>query len=180
MPTPSSFLRAAVQSRTARIAVGASTVRGRGHAGVVAAARHHFATLDLRLFRVSQKRFPQTLDRETASLQQALPAAARHFGIARKLLNIFLRDCLYTTQLGHYYGLDRLEPVLEIPLDSITAQALKKSSGRGTLPQWPGVKHLTPALSSIFQAAALVQARAKGIDRVHLDAVWWSLDRDGP
>jgi len=175
---PSDDLLRAIQSRAARIAVGASTVRGRGHTGTVLAARTHFSKMDLGVFGVAPGRFRAVLDRETLQLQSALPKAARRWGIARKLLNIFLRDCFYTGQLSEAYRLAKLEGELEIPLDSITAKALKQTMGRGALPQWPGVKHLTPELSEVFQTAALEEAEQRGIARVHLDAVWWSLDRD--
>ncbi len=111
---PDDLLRA-IQSRAARIAVGASTVRGRGHTGTVREARHHFSKMDLRVFGVASSRFRAVLDRETLRLQSALPIAARRWGIARKLLNIFLRDCFYTGQLSEAYRLATLETEFEIP-----------------------------------------------------------------
>ena len=95
-------------------------------------------------------------------------------------LNIFLRDCVYTAYLTDRFRLEKLEPKLELPLDSITAKALKRTASRGVLPPWPGVKHLSPFTSKVFQAAAANEATRLGIARVHLDAVWWSLDRDTP
>jgi hypothetical protein len=172
-------LRRAVQSRVARIAVGASAVRGRGNAGAVAAARRHLRHVDLAKFGVKRAAaFRRALNQETKALLAALPRGARHWGIARKLLNIFLRDCLYTTYLESDYHLSRAEEAFEIPLDSITALQLKRLSGRGSLPRWPGVKHLTPSLSAQFQEAASVEAARRGIARVHMDAVWWSQSRD--
>ena len=47
--TKSAFLRT-VQSRTARVAIGASTVRGRGNTGTVAAARAFLRSLPLQRF----------------------------------------------------------------------------------------------------------------------------------
>lgn len=169
----------AIQSRTARVAVGASTVRGRGNAGVVAASRRYLRDLDLRQFgRAGKARFATKLDESTKDLCAALPHNARHWGLARKVLNIFLRDCLYTTYLDEAFGLRRNDAYFELPLDSITAKQLKRSAGRGLLPAWPGVKHLSPSLSARFQQAASAQAEQRGISRVHLDAVWWSQARD--
>ena len=68
---------AAVQSRVARVAVGASTVRGRGHAGTVRAARRFFRTLDLKKFSVSPLDFQTALNRETGSLKRKLPKEGR-------------------------------------------------------------------------------------------------------
>lgn len=173
----SDFLTA-VQSRAARIAVGASAARGRGNAGTVAAARDHLRTMDLRDFGRSPARFRSALDRETEALRKRFPRSAAHWGIARKLLNIFLRDCLYTTYLEAAYSLKRAESALEIPLDSVTALQLKRAAGRGKLPLWPGVKHLTPEISESFQSFALEMATQMGLARVHLDAFLWSRSRD--
>ena len=166
-----------VRSRVARIAVGASTVRGRGNKGVVAAARNYLRSLDLRPFgTASSEDFSKALDSATDRLRRALPTAAQHWGVARKVLNIFLRDCLYTTYLNQ--GLRKAERLFELPLDSITAYELKKADGRGTLPSWPGVKRVTRGLNTQFQEAAQRIAAAQAIARVHLDAMWWSASRD--
>lgn len=176
--TESQLLRA-VQSRVARIAVGASTVRGPGNSGVVLASRKHLLGLDLALFgQVDRAKFSRNLDTTTAALRESLPIGARHWGLARKVLNIFLRDCLYTTYLAEAYDLRKNEAYFELPLDSITARQLKRATGRGQLPPWPGVRHLTEPLSAKFQKAATTEAASRGISRVHLDAVWWSKSRD--
>ena len=167
-----------VRSRAARIAVGPSTVRGRGNKGTVAAARAHLRDLDLRPFGTSSpKEFARAPNEATARLQRALPPSARHWGVARKVLNIFLRDCLYTTYLSHF-ALSKAEAFLELPLDSVTADQLKKAVGHGVLARWPGVKRVTPDLNRLFQSAALEIATKMGVHRVHLDALWWSVSRD--
>ncbi|MDX6288296.1 MAG: hypothetical protein QOH42_95 [Blastocatellia bacterium] len=168
----------AIQSQAARGSVGASTVRGRGNAGTADAARTFLRTIDLTTFGPGSAAFAAALDHSTDNLRAALPRAVRHWGIARKVLNIFLRNCLYTTYLNAQFGFDRREDSFELPLDSITALNLKRAAGRGTLPPWPGVKHLSPSLSAQFQEAAAKEAAKRGISRVHLDAVWWSVSRD--
>jgi hypothetical protein len=172
-------LVAAIQSRTARVAVGASTVRGAGNAGTVAAARKFLGSLDLSsLGGGARAPFGDTLDMTTKSLMAALPKGARHWGVARKVLNIFLRDCLYTGYLSKAFDLRKYEALLELPLDRITAVHVKRAAGRGGLPAWPGVKHLKPDLSARFQEVATAEAAKRGIARVHLDAIWWSVSRD--
>ncbi|SRR6266487_1924853 len=168
-----------IQSRTARVAIGASTVRGRGNAGTVAASRQFLRSLPLQRFALSDpSRFATQLDRTTEDLSAALPPNAQHWGLARKILNIFLRDCLYTTYLSEAYELQRAEKFLELPLDSITARQLQLIAGRGVLPRWPRVRHLTPDVSARYQAVAAKEAKARKIARAHLDALWWSAGRD--
>lgn len=168
----------AIQSRTARVAVTASASRGRGNAGVVEEARSFMRSRDLSRFGTKDTRFVRELDLATLDLVASLPRGARRWGIARKLLNIFLRDSLYTSYLCSAFHLDRAEQAFEVPLDSVTALCLKRLVGRGRLPSWPGVRNVTPELSAVFQAAASDEAQRLNVARVHLDAVWWSQSRD--
>jgi hypothetical protein len=123
-------------------------------------------------------RFRSALNGKTRHLRRTLPRGARRWGLARKLLNIYLRDCLYNQYLNRAFHLDRAEFLYEVPLDSITAHGLKRAAGRGELPAWPGVRKLTLPVSAKFQQFALELARRKGTARVHLDAVYWSVGRD--
>jgi hypothetical protein len=99
-------------------------------------------------------------------------------GLARKFLNIFLRDCFYTTYLAHAYHLERTEELLELPLDSITAKELRKAAPPGQLPRWPGVRKLTKDVSARYQAVALDEARNERMARVHLDSQYWAANRE--
>jgi hypothetical protein len=114
--------------------------------------------------------FERALERHTRRLMAALPKKGATWGLARKLLNIFLRDSLYTTYLSKAYGLRSAEGLLEIPLDSITAKHIRKATPE--LPRWRGVRHLEQ-VSAAYQAAALVVAKRERTSRVHLDAYWW-------
>ena len=177
--TTSPDLLKAIQSRTARVAVGASAARGRHNKGVVGAARSHLCAFDLQVWGATARRdFRTTLDAETRRLMQKLPPSARRWGLARKLLNIFVRDCYYSRALHDAYSLHRTGDLLEVPLDSITARQLKRVAGRGRLPRWTGVRHLTPENSELFQKTASQEAQRQGLARVDLDAVWWSQNRD--
>jgi hypothetical protein len=111
------------------------------------------------------------LNRHTELLRHACPATGRSWGLARKLLNIYLRNALYTSYLRDAYRLHLAEQWYEIPLDSIVAKRLR-AEVRG-LPRWPGVKHLRPAVSVLYQEAARSAAAKLGVAPVHLDAVWW-------
>ena len=163
----------AVQARAARIACGSSATRGQG-AGVVLAGRQFLAQLPLSQFSVSRPSlFEQRLDDATKQLCASFPRTGQSWGLARKVLNIFLRDALYTTYLADKFHLKEGEANLEVPLDSITARHLCQAAGRGALPRWLGVKHLTPQASAIYQAYAANLAASHGIARAHLDTYWW-------
>lgn len=170
-----------VQSRAARTCIGPSTVRGRGNAGAVVASRIFLRRLNLAPFGISDRAIFQTeLNRTTEELRAALPRDCQHWGMARKILNIFLLDCFYTSYLVSAFHLDRAEPFLELPLDSITAKELRSTAKRQglRLPPWPGVKYLTMPVSVSYQKVAADEATKEGIARVHLDAFWWSVARD--
>jgi hypothetical protein len=163
----------AIQSRCARAAIGPSSMRGAGSSGVVAAGRPHLCELQLTQFATADaRRFRRALDRATLGLMESFPRQARHWGLARKGLNLFLRDCLYTVYLRDAYGLGIAEAFFEIPLDSFTGRELSVQSD-GVLPRWKTVRGLDPALSDRFQQVGAQLARERGITRVHLDAFWW-------
>lgn len=124
-----------------------------------------FGTADATAFRGS-------LDRATNDLQLALPKTSRHWGLARKGLNIFLRDCLYTVYLREAFSLQLAEEFFEVPLDSISGTSLHKHAA-GRLPRWKTVQALDRALSDKYQIEASRLAATRQIARVHLDAVWW-------
>jgi hypothetical protein len=144
---------ALLQGRVARTFVGPSTVRGQPP-GTAAKARAFASALDLSPFGTSSRReFGRLLDRVTEDMRHSLPKQARSWGLARKLVNILLRDCLYHWHLRDKYRLEKAEAFLEIPLDSITARELAAQSSQ-PLPRWEGVKHLQPVDSASYQVAA--------------------------
>ena len=165
---------AAIQQHVARVAITASAARRQGAPGIVQAAREYLAVLPLGEFGVSEgKIFGVRLDEKTELLRRALPNQGNSWGLAKKLLNIFLRDALYTVYLREHFRLELAELYFEIPLDSITAKELRRASG-GQLPLWAGVRHLTPQVSQQYQTTAAEIALTRRIARVHLDAYWWA------
>ncbi|NJD34582.1 MAG: hypothetical protein FIA96_07075 [Betaproteobacteria bacterium] len=158
----------------ASTSIGASTARGMGPKGTIKAARQFLMNLTLARFRKkSEAAFLRELEFATNQFSAALPKGARNWGSARKFLNIFLRGCLYNKYLCAHYKLSELEPWLEVPLDSHVAKRLKRIAGRGNLPRWPGVIHLTREDSLLFQDYASTVAQADGVNRVDLDVKFW-------
>ena len=164
-------------------AVGTGTVRGQRR-GVQAALRKYLSKLDLRRVPKAPRDFRQWLDRKTKGALRAMEGVARGrpWGLARKGVNLFLRDCLYNYYLRREYGLARMGPWLEIPLDSVVAGELRKlakKAGRGPLPVWRGLKRLTPEENARFQDFAFWYARKKvGLSAVvFLDNYLWPSNR---
>jgi hypothetical protein len=163
-----------IQNYVAYGSVGASTVRGLRKKGVVDACRKALKQTDLTKFATSSdERFQEALNIETARIKRALPLSARHWGVARKVLNIFLRGCLYNIYLNQHFRLTKAEHLLEITLDSISAKAIKQHTLTSSSPTWRGVKYVTPEMSHRFQELAASIAGERNICRVHLDALFW-------
>ena len=154
--------------------IGPSSLRNQG-AGVISATREYLAGINLRnIPRTNQKAFRKWIDHHTHSLLDTLPIRNRPWGSARKALNLFLRSALYNHYLRKEYKIRAIEQFLEIPLDKVVATALKRHAGRGALPQWPGLKHLTPPISEPFQEYATIFSKELNLPfRVLLDNYLW-------
>lgn len=169
---------AQMRTHVAYTSVGASTVRGQKTPGLVSTLRVLLAEVDLeRLAKLDPDDFPGFLKDETKRIKKGMPAKAQHWGVARKVLNIFLRSATYNHYLRHQFNLHRFEELLELPMDSLTAKGLKAISTPRSLPRWMGVKYLTPAENKLFQVRAAEIASEREIARVHLDIYLW-LERD--
>lgn len=173
MAKPPSFITALCK-RVASAAIGASTIRRMGPKGTAVRARRFLARVNLNRFRVDSKRdFEWVLDDITKSFLRALPRKAQRWGVARKLLNIFLRNAAYNRYLSKRFGLQKVERWMEVPLDSHVGTQLRASSDGRHLPRWKTVVGLTPDASREFQNVATTVARRKGVTRVDLDVYYW-------
>lgn len=177
MGLPADF-NSTIQRSVAVTAIGPSSLRNQGAKGVIGASREFLAVLDLSEFMTNNKeRFYAQLNSTTEKLRSALPKGAQYWGASRKALNLFLRDALYNYYLASEYKLHKIENWLEIPLDSAVARGLRKIRGGDELPEWPGLKRLTPRVSSVFQAFAMDIAKIRGLARVHMDIYLWLEER---
>ena len=167
-----------IQQFTAVDSVGVSAMRNQGP-GVLKAVQRYLSPLQLDDIPVkSENEFGVWLAGQTEGLLRAMPLDTRPWGTARKALNLFLRGCLYNHYLRRHYRLDHIEHWLEIPLDSVTAKALKREAGRGQLPQWPGLKHLRKQTSDKFQAYARTYSESVGLPaRIFVDNYLWLKNR---
>ena len=166
-----------VNNWIAHTSVGPSTVRGQRSPGLVDRLRKLLIRVDLQSFAKCQKAdFLNLLNVETETIKRQMPRGKQHWGIARKVLNIYLRGAMYNAFLRKEYKLNQIESCLELPLDSLTANGVKKRSPKRSLPTWTGVKNLSEHDSRRFQERAQTIADEMGIHRIHLDIYLW-LDR---
>lgn len=106
----------------------------------------------------------------------SLPRGSRSWGVARKALNLFLRDAFFNTYLRKRFKLLRAEACCEVPLDGVVANGLRMRLPK-KLPSWPGVRPLTKEVSDAYQTAAMQEARRMHFSRVHLDIYLWTSGR---
>ena len=173
-----SALRKSLASRS----IGASTARGMGPKGTIAAARSYLAQLDLSHVGSlkSEEDFKNWLNEETYAFLSQLPPrnppGGEHWGSARKFLNLFLRAVVYNRFLCKAFDLYHIEPWLEIPLDSHVAEALREEPEGSTLPSWKTVVGLDQSTSELYQNVASKISDRMGLSRVHLDVFYWRRD----
>ena len=159
-----------MQKRAANGAVGASTIRGMAPAGTAKVIKDYLRGMDIKFVKArTESDFEKNLDVITDGLLKALPHGSKHWGMARKCVNIFLRNCLYNRYLCSHYKLEPLEEWLEIPLDSHVGKGLIAHAEKGSLPKWEKVIALTREQSNQYQQAARDLAKKKRVCRVHLD-----------
>ena len=170
----------ALHRRVASTSIGASTARGMGPVGTIPAARKFLADLSLARFRCrSAGGFQRTLDCVTDEYVEELPRGARHWGSARKFLNLFLRHIVYSRYLCEEYRLAHIVAWLEVPLDSHVALGLRAEPGGSSLPRWRTVIGLDAPTSRCYQDFAAGVALMRGFERIHLDLLYWRREQNG-
>ncbi len=168
----------AIQRKVAVSALPASALRGQRTPGLIRCARDFFTDLQLIQFGVTEiDAFVTALDEVTHELLATFPKTARRWGIARKAVNLFLRDAYYNQFLATEYGLSGAAAFYELPLDSYTARALDEFDDERDLPTWRTVAQLTESDSAEYQEAATDMAAEYDCVRVHLDAYIWGRPR---
>jgi hypothetical protein len=167
-------LAQAVQNFLAK-ALSGTTLRNMGPAGTVECVRNYLKGIDLAEFASADADgFRNALDRHTSALSKCLSGKdGEKWGVARKSLNLFLRDAAYNFYLRQRYHLDAISRLLEVPLDSRVGHQLRDEPEGKRLRAWKTVKGLTPELSDEFQGVAARVAERKRTDRVHLDLEYW-------
>lgn len=110
----------------------------------------------------SQLEFNALLDSFTSKLKQkiAKPVNAEHWGICRKAINLYVRDCYYNKTLNEHFSLDKVANYLETPIDSLAMKALAKHT---SFVKKSTIKALNKNTHQEWQKAAKLFAQENGL-----------------
>jgi hypothetical protein len=176
-----------IQERLAAGSIPISTVRNMGPIGTMQCAQKflckpsvllEFSTAD------TFSSFHEVLDLQTESLRLSLPLGenkdgtprGQHWGCARKCLNIFLLECVLNRYICDHYDFGKIEPWLEVPLDSFVGNGLAKEKENriaATPLWWDAVIRLSKERSDQYQELARIVANRLNIFPVQLDLYYY-------
>lgn len=165
-----------IKKRIAYIAIGSSTLRNQGAAGVAKTAQEYLMKLDLSFLKgiLNEGEYAVFLDKHTEELKDLFPGQAKgNWGAARKAINVFIEEAFYNKYLNAEYNLEKLGPFLEIPIDSHVIKNMKKEIEDGIIPKWSSIKSLKKEENHYYQLTAKKIADRKGKWRIFLDLDYW-------
>lgn len=172
-------LEEVLKENLAKRSVGTSALRKQVRKGGIKAVHEFLGGLrprELRALRTPAAYLRWLDDRTVEMERQVGKSHGLMWGSARKALNLWIRDIVYNHHFRSTYGLDRLEPWLEVPLDSHTAAFIRRESV-APLPRWTTIMAVTPAFSKLYQDAArgIVESPRFAYLKhpVHLDLAAW-------
>jgi len=181
-------LRYLIKERVAYGSVGGSTVRNMGPEKTMSTAQEFLADtpfLEDICKNPSRKNFNEILDAYTELLRAQLPIGKRkhgstfggYWGCARKCLNIFLFESTLNKYLCEQHKhLQKLEPMLEVPLDGRVGACLDEEPENEGLLKWDSVIRLEKGRSDQYQTLANAVADRRRISRVQLDLLYFRVD----
>jgi hypothetical protein len=110
----------------------------------------------------SDSEFKALLDSFTSKLKQKLstPVSQDHWGICRKAINLYLRDCYYNKILNEHFKLDKIAAYLETPIDSLAMKSLGKYT---TSVKKSTIKALNKTTHQEWQKAATLFSKANSL-----------------
>jgi hypothetical protein len=168
---------AKMQGYIANIAITPSALRNLGARGLVGRAQGFLTSIDLKpLKTINPSDYQSWLNGQTDKLVTIFGIGAL-WGPARKSINIFMVMAALNRFLCAAYSLDRLEDVLEVPLDNrVAVKVLDWAKSKE--PVWTTIKNLDKQQSEKIQSLAAEMAKEQGIPRGQLDVILWSKGHD--
>lgn len=171
-----------MQRYVARVAITQSVFRPNG--GCVHVAIEFLGSLDLNPLKTKDPlAYPEWLNVQTKTLMTKLPPIKNIWGQARKSINIFMTMASLNRFLSKEYALERLEDVLEVPLDKEVGTKLSEfGQTRGMFPKrfpkWTTVTALDSTNSEKYQQVAQAMATERRIPRGRLDVILWEATKN--
>lgn len=167
------FLRT-MQQKMAYNALSPANMDFNSEVDIVKNARNFVTKLDLSKFATEdRKKFNQSLDSATDQLAGQMSANRKNWGTARTAINLFLLSAHYNRYLSESYNLYLSEHFYELPLNTQSAEGLRKQRPAINLPEWPGLNLIDAAGSKQYQEIALSIANDLGVARIHLGLFLW-------
>lgn len=142
--------------------------------------KKYLRDIDLKAIPTTESEYSIWLNSETIKLEMACRMQTAQletdyrmsWGHARKAMNIFMRDVLYSRYLHvELCKSNQIEAWLEIPVDSFVANGLRKKDS--SLPKWKSLTKLGKDDHSMYQKFAQSYAKKENTKRVHLDLVFF-------
>lgn len=172
-----------LRRRLSQTSIGPSTVRNQGAPGIVAILRTYFEhNVNLNEFinaLPDHQNYQTFINQHTNQIVLQFPENAQSWGAARKGLNIFLREIVYSKFFSNLYTIpeefdefNNFVQHMEVPLDKDVAKGIRQDAIIH-LPNFGTIKHLTYNLSSIYQNQATIIANNENIARINLDLKYW-------
>jgi hypothetical protein len=129
---------------------------------------------------MTESQFNAWLNRETLRLSKQFEGEAKNnWGAARKAINIFLENAFYDRFLWEEYSLQKLEDILEIPLDSNVVGKLCGQLKKFKKFKNFRIKTLKPDDSKELQERAQEIAKNRHTSRIYLDLKYWRAKKQG-
>jgi len=153
-----------------------SALRGQKK-GTIGEAREFCASIDLSELSSldEEEEFRAKLDEMTRALLKKMGLTDKGWGVARKGINLFLRNALYNHYLREEYNLSRVERCFESPIDGVVAGVLREKCEECELPRWPYLKNLSKEVHEEYQRCIRTIAKdSEDMLPVHVDAYLWT------
>jgi len=174
----------AIREYVAVTSVGPSTVRGYAE-NTKSICQRHLSKFPLdALAECSPREFLEFLDARTTVLMRLMSRNRKlldhesYFGLARKVLNIFLRNSYYNQFLISRYNIAKHEGLFEVPIDSRSAAGIRRDCRDLEIVYedpwyWNGLLYHDWDTNAQYQDAASRIAENEGTIRVHLDSYYY-------
>jgi len=125
---------------------------------------------------LDESEFKEYLNKKTNALSKQLLRPDNlqpNWGAARKVINIYLRQCSMNKDLNKYFSLNKVEPFLEVPLDNHVVKKIDEKS-KTKYSKTFRIKTLKKTENGKIQTLASNLASNESLHRYELDVLYWN------